>query len=367
MLRTRTALVGAGAAAAVLVAGCGSQTAATKPLSGSPHQQVQTAFDNLIKGDTLTASLHLGADASSLLTFASRTGGGLQAKQASALAGAAISFTVHSTSGSLESLRTAAQSQKNSQFDVAFSDQGRRYAELRNVSQNVYLQADVKGLVSLLGQPASAYDHALAGAKQIPYATALMTGHWLEVQGTQAQKLLKQYTGAAGNTVPTPNPAQRKQFLAGLERLFSKDVTVRRVSSGAGTSTYALTANPRQVAGSFLSSLTTMQPMLAGRMPHLSAGQVPSRTITFQAVVSGNRLSRLSFDLAQLVQGKSVPQLPLQVDFSTASQSVGAPSGAQVVDLNKLVNAFLSASRGGLGSGSGGSFSPLTPASPPAA
>src|SRR5579884_3447372 len=229
MHRMGTTLVALGVAATTVLAtaGCGSDQASVQQLHGSPHQQVMTAFENLTSGDTLTGTLRLGADATSLLQFgAHMSGDNLTSRQAQALAGAAISFTVHSTSGSLRSLADQQQqalvSGKAQQFDLAFNDQGRQYAELRVVDGNLYVQADVKGIIALVGQPSSVYDKALRQANTAPgslkrVANAFMTGKWVELPGSQLKALEQKIRSQAGpNTLPSPNALQRRQFLASL-------------------------------------------------------------------------------------------------------------------------------------------------------
>lgn len=344
MHRTRTALAAVGVAAtAVAAVGCGSEQAGTTALHGSPHQQVLTSFENLTKGDTLSGTLHLGTDAASLLRFGARVGGGnLDGKQAQALAGGAVRFTVHSTQGSLADLAGQQSPSNTEQFDLAFTDQGRRYAELRVVDSNLYLQANVKGIMALVGAPRDAYAHALALAGKAPasikqVAVAVLTGKWVELPASQLKALQNKIRAQAGpNAAPSPNPQQRQRFLTSLQNLFRKDVKVKQTRSTTGGGSYALTANTRQLVGSFLTSLAQLQPALAGQVHGMPLSRVPSRTITFGAQVSNARLSRLSFDLAQLVPKRGTPHLPLDLDFSTASMSVTAPSGAVHANLTAL-------------------------------
>lgn len=362
MHRTRTALAGLGVATALLVAGCGSNQGGVAPLAGSPKHQIQTAVQNLVAGDTLTAHLHLGADAHDLLTFASRVGGGgLNSQQAAAVAGVELTMTVHSTQGSLKDLSTAskATADKAGQLDLTLSDQGQRYAELRVVDTNLYLQADVHGLMTVFGAPANAYAKALQSVKQAPpFVTDLLQGKWVELPGSQLTSFANRLRQEAGpSAFPTPNAAQGKQFLHGLITALGKDVTVR----SRGNDHYTLTANVRRVVGSFVSSFTQVEPALRGQLSQLPMSQVPNRTITFQATTDSGKLSQLSFDFAQLTTQSGVPHLPLDLDFDTASATVEAPSGTTTINLEQLFNELLQPS-----SVSGGSSSATltVPASP---
>jgi hypothetical protein len=340
---------------AALIAGCGSSSSSngsggnktggsgSNNSSQTPAAELTSAVSALGKASTLTTSIKLGANASQISQLAQSLHKTLTSAQANAIAGAQISVEVAAPSGKTLGALTGSDA-SGSAVDFTVSDNGTNFISLRSVSKTLYIQVDLKDLLTAIGET-SAYQSLSAESAQLPsFIQALFQGKWVSLPESAAKSL----TGSLGATGgASANPAQEQQFIAGLKTILTKDVTVTRTSSG-GTDVLALSANSRTIATDLISTLSSAVPSAAGALGSANASNVPSQNIALSAQVAGGALSQLSIDVGQFDKKQKI-SLPIDVNFTESGPSIGAPSGAVPVDTAQLGALF-----GGLTGGSAG-------------
>jgi len=122
--------------------------------------------------------------------------------------------------------------------------------------------------------------------------------------------------------------------------------TRRRTATGS-TDKLALSANTRTIAEGFLNDIATAVPQAGAALSQTSPSQVPSRTITMSAEVTGGALSKLGIDFGQF-DPQHQGHLPVELDFAEGGAGITAPSGAVAVNTQELAQLFGSLA-GGLG------------------
>lgn len=331
---------------AALIAGCGSSSSGgttTTPggtgandSSQSPSAELTSAFSALSKSSTLTASIKLGANASQIKSFASSTGAHLSDTEANAIAGAQISIELQAPSGkTLSDLGSSSGSGSSADFTI--SDNGTNLVSIRSVNKTLYLQVDLKDLLNTIGQSSTLSQlQTLEANPQFPsFAKALLDGKWVSLPQSAASSL----TGTTSSS-SSPSPQQEQAILNGIKRILTNDVTVTRTATGA-TDVLKLTANSKTVLTDFLTTITTAVPSAALALGSTDTSQIPSKTITLGANVTGGALSQLSIDLGQFAPPKNQPvTLPIDINFAQSGAAITAPSGAVAVNTTQLSQLF---------------------------
>ncbi|HWC36667.1 MAG TPA: hypothetical protein VG650_17800 [Mycobacteriales bacterium] len=334
-----------------LIAGCGSSSSGGKApasnISGaSAASELSSAITALGQASTLTASLKLGTSGSQLLTFvhAQDKKANLTAQQASAIAGASISFEVAAPSG--KTLSEMSGLTNSGSANISVTDNGKTWFTIRVANQTLYLQADLKDLLNTIGQ-AEAYRQITSAGGALPsFMSALVQGKWISLP----LATLKSLTGALGAGAPTAaSTAQASHFLDLLKTLLTKDVTVTKASAG-GTDTLTLTTNLRTFARDFVTEFASAVPAAGSALKNANPSKAPNKNVSLVATVSGGALTGLTFDLAQFSKTGKGGSLPLQLTLARSGPAIGAPPGAVAVDLSQLGSLL-----GSFGGGSGGS------------
>lgn len=338
-------------ATASLLAGCGGSssggggsTSTSNNSSLTPQAELTSAVQALGSASNLTATLKLGGSGSQLLDFvkAQDKSAHLTAAQASEIAGLSLSFDFSAPSG--KTLSDASGLSSGGSANIAVSEGSKSLITIRFVNKVLYLQADLEDVLNDLGQAAT-YRQIQAASGQLPgFIGALVSGKWVSLQLSALQQL----TGSLGAVASaTPNSAQQQHLLTALEALLTKDVTVKRTSSGS-TDELALTANLRALAGDITSTFAGVIPGAGAALGSADLSSVPDKDITLNASVTDGTLSSLTFDLGQIAKSGH-GTLPIELAFSKSGTSITAPSGAVAVDLSSLGSLLGAFGGGGLG------------------
>jgi hypothetical protein len=359
-MQRRTSLAMLALASSVaLVAGCGSSssggsTGATTTTGGtgsnnstqSPSAELTSAFSALGKASTLTSSFKLGATADNIKTLAGSQGATITDSQAAAIAGAQISVEVQAPSGkTLSDLSSGGGT--GAAVDFTVSDNGTNFLTLRSLNKTLYLQVDLKDLLSTIGESSALSTvQGLEANPQFPaFVKALIDGKWVSLPTSAATGLAGGATGGS-----SANPQQEAAVVNGLKQILANDVTVTRTSTGS-TDVLKLTANSKTVATDFISTITAAVPSAALALGSTDPSQIPSKDITLGATVTGGALTQLSIDIGQFAPANKPLTLPIQLNFSQSGSAITAPSGAVPVDTAQLSQLFGSFAGGLTGAG----------------
>jgi len=334
-------------ASVALIAGCGGgssgggSTGGTNNSSSAPATELTSAIDALGSASTIDAIIKLTGTGSDLRAFVKQQEPTtkLTAAQAAEIAG--IQIELEATAPSGKTLSGLGGSSGAGASNITISDQGKSLITLRVVNKTLYFQVAAKDLFDKLGQSAS-YAQIQAGASQLPtFAQALIQGKWVSLPETTAKSLGNQLGGSSSGS---GNQAVAAALLSKLKVLLTKDVTVTRTSSGS-TDELTLTGNTRTLAGDFVRTFASTVPA-ASSLATPDVSNVPSKTLTVKASVSGGALAGISVDLGQFAKSGS-GSLPISLTIARSGPSISAPSGAVPVDVAQL-GSLLGAFGGGL-------------------
>ncbi|HEX3899170.1 MAG TPA: hypothetical protein VHW74_08355 [Mycobacteriales bacterium] len=333
----RTALaVAVLTASASLLAACGGGSSgggSTDKGSGSQSAQAElvSSVQALASSSTLTASVKLGGTGSQVLAFvkAEKKGVSLTPAQAADIAGVSINFEVAAPKGETLS-QLSGLTEAGAAANISVVDGGTTLLDIRFVNGTLYLQADLKDVLNDIGK-ASTYRQMAAAASSFPgFLSALVEDKWVSLPVST----LKQLTGSGASGSTSTPAASSHQFLAAVEGLLTKDVTVTRTSSG-DTDHLTLMTNARTLVGDVTSTFDTLVPSAGSILGGIKPSSAPDKSVTLNATVTNGALSALTFDLGQLAKNGSLT-LPLALAIAQGGTTISAPSGATAVDVSTL-------------------------------
>jgi hypothetical protein len=342
------------ASATALLAGCGAATNAqtVSPMSGTnnssqqPAAELRHAVSALGNASTLTTTVKLGTTAKILGPILTSLGADLTPTQVAALAGAQISLEVAAPDG--ETINDLAKKPASAAVDFTVSSNGTTYVELRHVNKTIYLQVDVKDLLTLVGDPGE-YATLQAKAANLPaFVQALLNDKWISLPDATLSLLKSLGGGGLGSaTTATPNLARSLNLIAALRTLLTHDVQVTRLSAGT-TDRLQLTAHSRVLARELVLDLHAVFPRIGHRLHGGRLGRIPNVKVRLRANVVHGALSKLSINIGQYSKSHKI-HVPLEVLFARSGPEISAPSGAVPVDLSGLLG--LASLAGGQGNG----------------
>jgi outer membrane murein-binding lipoprotein Lpp len=311
MSRVHSRLVMCAAAGAVLVAaGCGGQSKSNA--ATTPKGELSAGFQHLADSDVLTATLQLETTAHDLQSYAKASGDKLPTATAQAIAGAQLVIET-----------------KGSGTDKAVSlrgvDGGNTLVELRVVDGSLYLQGDLRGILTL------AHKENLP-----PFVQAFVAGKWITL-GKDALDAIAGQLGANAGVSGTPSAGP--QLLSDLRDALNHDVTVTAAGTDSTGNHLVLTGNVKKLATDLQSAVAKSVPGGSALGQQLHSADVPSRNVTLDAWVKDGSLRKLSLDLVQFADKGQAPAgatLPLSITFAESGDDISAPSGATPIDLTQL-------------------------------
>lgn len=320
MQRVRHWPVAACAAIALTATACGGGSGATGNGSG-PSGVVLSALQTTAGSATLTTTIRLDATSASLLALAHASNQKLDAGKAAGIEGASIVIETSKSGG-------------KSNADVRVLEGSSALVELRALSDTLYLQADVRGILSLLHKD-KVYANLRAETKSMPnFVQAALNGRWVSLPSA-ALSSLAQASGTGGGG----SAAQGIKLLTDLHDVIKRDVTVTAAGHDARGDHYVLSGDEKVLSTDLQAAISDSVPgggLLGQKIPSASAQH---RTLHVDAWVNGGALAALSIDLAQFGDPGTLPAgttLPLVVSFERSGGSIDVPAGAVPVDLTQL-------------------------------
>lgn len=310
-------------ALAVLVAvvglvGCGGGSSG----GGSVKGDVLSSVDGVANADRLTTTIRLDTTPDVLQALAQSGGVTLDANVTSALAGADIVIERVKRSG-------------GSDLDVRAVAGGNTLVELRAVGDSLYVQGDVRGILTLIGKP-KVYANLRAETQSMPtFVQAAVNGQWVSLPAATLNSL----SAITGGAPPSASSSNGPKLLGDLRHAIDKDVTVTQAGTDSKGTHYVLHADTKAMAADVRAAIADAVPggsALSQRVP----ANVPHQTFEFDAWVKDGALSELSINLLQFVSDSSkVPSgttLPLTITFDKSGDDITAPGNAVPVDLTQL-------------------------------
>jgi hypothetical protein len=357
--RTSVALI-AFISSLTLLAGCGGGSGGSGGSSGGAigtgtnnssqpaSAELSSAISALANTGALTATIKTTASASQISSLATAHGTKLTSAETSAIAGADISIELAAPSG--KKLSQIGNGAGTAAFALTVASSGTTYLSLRSLNKTLYLQADLKDLLNLIGK-GSTYASIQAESAALPsFVQALLADKWVSLPDSTL-KSLEGVIGAGSTPSPaaTPNPSSELAVIGALKSVLTTDVKATRTSAGK-TDTLALSANLRTLATGFLSAVSAAVPA-AGAIGGGTTSGLPNQNIALTASVTGGALSELSINAGQFDKSENA-SIPINV-FFTGGAAITVPSGAVAVDSSQLSELF-SGLAGGLGGSSSG-------------
>jgi hypothetical protein len=306
--------------ATLVVAGCGSGSGGPDA-SDDPKGALVAGISQLGEADTLTTTLQLDTTPENLQVLAGIDGDNLSDANAKAIASAQLVM----------------QTSKDKAFALRGVDNGNTLFELRSVDKVLYLQGDLEGVLDIAGKPDALAD-VKAQAAQLPsFVQAFVNGDWVSIN-SEALAGLAGSLGVPSNA--SPSDEQGPKMLAELRRAVDKDVTVKDLGEEADGEHLRLTGNVKDLATDLQNAVQSTVPGGAALSDQFDPSDAPNQTITVDAWLQDDALSKLSLDLAQFASDDDeVPAgttLPIVLTFEQAGDAIEAPADATPVDLSQL-------------------------------
>ncbi|MBW3662578.1 MAG: hypothetical protein KY469_05700 [Actinobacteria bacterium] len=352
------------ASAALLATACGGGS--SLDVESNPSQALSDAAQNLAESDAIEAVIRLDADADDLAALAAEGGDDLPPEAAEAITNS--------------SLRVRSQgSGDDGQFEMAVVIDGDESIEIRAIGQEVYVRADVRGLLDRFDTTGTAAAELETGLEQmqasgLDFVGPAVEGEWLHLTGVR--QVMEMMQGFAGGQQPDEAEVEQvaEQVKQRLQQFFSEEVEVSYIGSEDAGERVRATATGEELLTLGEELFALMGPLAAG----LTGGQDPTAaidelraeagadaenfTLPIDVWIDGDRISRVGFDVlafaelnaemmgedAEIPEG--LDRLALVIDLNEFGDSIEAPDDAVEVNLFELFGQL----GGGLGAGVSG-------------
>jgi hypothetical protein len=341
------------ASAALLATACGG--GGSLDVESNPSQALSDAAQSLANSDALEAVFRLDADADDLAALAAEGGDELPADVAEVITNS--------------SLRVRSQgSGDDGQFEMAVIIDGDESIEIRGIGQEIYIRADVRGLLDRFDTTGTAAAELEAGLEQmqasgLDFVGAAVEGEWIHLTGVQ--QIMEMMQGFAGGQPDEAEVEQvTEQVKQRLQQFFSDEVEVSYIGSEDAGERVRATATGEELLALGEEVFALMGPLAAG----FAGGQDPSAaidelraeagadaenfTLPIDVWIDGDRISRVGFDLIAFAElnaemmgeDAEVPEgldrLALVIDLNEFGDSIEAPDDAVEVNLFELFGQF---------------------------
>lgn len=320
MPRARQWLVATFAAVALTATACGGSGSGGSGGKGAAGD-VLSAFQKTSTAHTLTTSIRLDSTPAALQALAHAGNASLDTSSATAIKNASIVIETIKHDGKTDA-------------DIQVLEGSTRLVQLRSVSDSLYVQADVRGILTLLHKQKD-FAKVRAETKSMPsFVQAVLKGDWVSIPAAALSSLAQ-----AGGSGGSASAANGIKLLNEIRDVIKRDVTVTSAGSDSRGQHYTLSGDEKVLAGDLQQAFSDSVPgggVLGQRIP---SGKATHRTIHLDAWVNAGSVSALSIDLAQFGSPDTVPAgttLPLVVTFRQSGAAIAAPSGAVPVDMTQL-------------------------------
>lgn len=339
----------------------------------TPQQAVETAISKLGGESNMKVAVSLPITAAQAQQLSAKSGGSkMSPAEAHALTTGSVFFSESTGHGeAIDS--TQARTDPQNTFDFGLAIGGDTPLEVRYVDQNLYVLAQVKTLLTDVGDDPAKADKVSAELAQVnsfvPGISDLGQGKWVEVDhagleslGAAVKQADPQAAAAGSSQIQSSVLKLRTEVLSALKA----DSTFASLGNSGGRSGYSVTVNVASLLNtlapqveSTLSSLPGVGNQISGKLSG-AASSVPSgQTAVIDVYVSDNKLSEADLDVNQFAGKDKVNfAVPVRMAFSSPG-AASAPSGATKLDVSK-VPSLLGNLLGGLGGSSSSSSSSAT-------
>jgi hypothetical protein len=321
------------AVAAVVLTGCGGGSGASSTSSKDPKAALSTGLAGLGDKDALTVTLKLDTTPEKLIGFSQESGKAsdkLTPQQAQELASGSFVIETKTTDGS--ALSDAKSGKAAVRF--AFTDNGQTLAQVEDISNVLYAQADVKTMVSTFGK-AKQYDDLATRVKSLPpFVQAFVRGGWVSLDLNALKALAGQFGANA-----SPNSQQSQKLLNDIKAALTRDVTVTRVGTDSQGDHLRLTTQTRQFAQDLVQTVTSDIPAAGIAANQFKPQDVPDHSVVLDAWVSDGALAKLSLDVVQFAkpgETKAGDSLPVVLLFDRSGDDISKPADATPIQTQQL-------------------------------
>jgi hypothetical protein len=335
-------LLFAALAATLVLTACGG--GGTDPAE-DPEGSLEEALDALSQYEGVSANLSLASDTESLIAASE---GDLAEEDAQKVLDSSLTFS---------SLN--AENPEDAEAEMSVNVAGSEDAvELRVLGTDLYVRADVRGLVEQFGGDTAELDTLEQQAGSQPgfeFVGPALNGDWVVIKGLDK---LQEQLGASAPTEPTQ--AQKEALNKFTHALKENSRVETGDEEGPGTNlvaTVGLRALYEDIA-----SLASELGAGAAAMP--PASEVPDEDITLDTWVEDGRLTQIELDMTQFKEfpdsdfPEGVNNFAIRLGLEEFTGGVEAPSGAAEVDVNAIMQGLMSgfgqAGTSGAGAAGGG-------------
>lgn len=350
-------------ALSLLAAGCAD------PVEDNPKKAFVDAVRELGDQPGATVTARIVADADNIVAVAASDGETIDVADVERVLNSAVAVSWHEGGD--------ADDPDDDQGEFVLTIDGSDALEVRQDGEDVYLRADVQGLLGLSEDGPSEEDAALLleelEAGGFHFARPAYEGRWLRLVGVeQAQSFfegLVEGGGEGGGEAAATEQAERFTEAMGsaFRDLLRDDVEVRHVGADSVGDKVVASVHLGAFTDAFVEVLETedlgMQSWgldLAMLRADLDAVMSADDIIEVEAWIAGGLLRQVRLDLVGLVrqfdEHGDVPAelepVHLELEFAGFREGVSAPDDSVEVDLFKVMGQTL----GGLGSGFGGMY-----------
>ncbi|MFB8269067.1 hypothetical protein ACFC96_21035 [Streptomyces sp. NPDC055955] len=325
-------------------AGCAALLLATTSACGTVEnltagQKIDRAADRLGEQKSLSFELGLDAKPDALMKLAGGQGDeAMPPAIAKTFAGAHVTFSVRS-----KKPLSASGEKDFVGMGMKVSVPGGTLAEYRLAGDFVYFRLDMQKTSELMGFPVPSPKDLPKGEEGVAKA---LEGEWVKVDLSDVRKNASGKGASDSEGSGGLDEKTRRKVLKALRGVIADDVTLRSAGTEDGTERIVAKASFRELLTDLFDKLGPLKDELppgAGFPTAKDLKDAPAKKVAVDFSITNGTLSKISFDLAALADGKKGGKVPLVLEFGKAGD-ISAPSGATEIPLGELAdgNPFLS-------------------------
>ncbi|MCX5083431.1 MULTISPECIES: hypothetical protein [Streptomyces] len=325
-------------------AGCAALLLATTSACGTVEnltagQKIDKAADRLGEQKSLSFELGLDAKPDALMGLAGGQGDeAMPPAIAKTIAGAHVTVSVRSKKPLSESGEKDFVG-----MGMKVSVPGGTLAEYRLAGDFVYFRLDMQKTSELMGFPLPSPKDLPKGEEGLAKA---LEGEWVKVDISDARKNTSGKGSDDSKGSGGLDEKTQRKVLKALRGVIADDVTLRSAGTANGTERIVAKASFRELLTDLFDKLGPLKDELppgAGFPTAKDLKDAPDKKVAVDFSITNGTLSKISFDLAALADGKKGAKVPLVLKFGKAGD-ISAPSGATEVPLGELAggNPFMS-------------------------
>lgn len=301
-----------------------------------PKAALVSAFEKIGELDASTVTVTIQSTSESLVAASE---GDLTPELAETILGSSLTIT-----------GANADDPENQNASIALSVPDTDGVEILVIGTDLYLRADVRGLVELAGQDPAQIDAFLQSpqAQQAPFLEAAANGEFIKIEG--ADQL-----GAAAGADPGALAEQQKKLFEEFGKSIEQEADVTSEGSDDVGDHLVVSIPLRSLVQRFTDLAGELgAPLPPGSVPPES--EIPEGDIVMDVWVSDGRIVQIEFDIVQLgeefggVAPEGVEDFRLRLELSEEAEEVTAPEGATTVTSEELMGLIF----GGFGGEMGG-------------